>query len=234
MDWIYGISRCWTLSRTCGIDWEAWSAILAGGVGLLAWRTAVQAKGIAETATEIARQQHEEVRDQRDGTARILARLLVAELSMLPIKIEHALTLLREARRSFDSAVWSDEPSPFKVVSIASDLPTRLAQIRLDGAEVAEPRLHTLPPVLGNRLSLLISLVRGLHVAANIVNGQLLEQEGRFYYRASRGLDNLRALDVMLMRTYSDAVSCARSLQEYVEMAVREYPPLDPTESLDS
>ncbi|UYB51203.1 hypothetical protein OCJ37_14535 [Xanthomonas sp. AM6] len=234
MDWIYGLSRCWSLSPTCGIDWEAWSAILTGAVGLLAWRTSLEAKETAKRATEIAAAQHDEVQSQRDGTARIIAHLLVAELTGLPIKIEGGLLAVRGARLSFEEDPRRGMPYPFRVAEIAFDIAPRVERIQLPGAELAEPRLHTLPPGLGNKLSLLMSLVRELHVAANVITKPIVRHEGRCYYLERSAPETFEALEVMLLKVYADAVGCAHALQAYVGMTIHEYPPMEPVPALHS
>lgn len=83
-------------------DWAAvgvgvGAAVATTVVAMLAYRTSKRAAEIAEEATRIAAQQHQEAVDNREANARIVVRLLLHEVSELPVQL--AIQVKRCERR---------------------------------------------------------------------------------------------------------------------------------------
>jgi hypothetical protein len=137
-------------------DWAAVvvGALAAGGtiaVAFSANRTSKRAAAIAEEATRIAARQHGEAVTLREETARIIGRLLLHEVSVLPVRLERVTRALRAVGLESGVRAWAE-----KVHVAIADLDSPL----LPNAELAEDRIHTLPPGLGADLATLISHAR--------------------------------------------------------------------------
>lgn len=154
-------------------DWgnvADWAAVLVGVgaavattvVAVLAHRTSKRAAEIAEEATKIAAQQHREAVALREETARIIGRLLLHEVLRLPVRLECVATALDEAGFQPGVMAWAAA-----VHSAIADLDVPL----LPSAELAEDRIHTLPPGLGADLAYLISHARDLRDGAARIRG---------------------------------------------------------------
>ncbi|MEN5095634.1 hypothetical protein [Stenotrophomonas sp. TWI1409] len=154
-------------------DWgnvADWAAVLVGVgaavattvVAVIAQRTSKRATEIAEEATKIAAQQHGEAVALREETARIIGRLLLHEVSRLPVRLQCITKALGEA--GFQSGVinWAAA-----VHAAIADLDVPL----LPSAELAEDRIHTLPPGLGADLAYLISHARDVRDGAARIHG---------------------------------------------------------------
>jgi hypothetical protein len=159
-----GFGECLSMKVECATFWAGWGAIATAAVGVvtvvvavLAWFTARRAAYIAEEATKIAAQQHGESVTLREETARIIGRLLLHEVSRLPVRLESTTRALGAA--GFESGVraWAEA-----VHRAIADLDMPL----LPNAELAEDRIHTLPPGLGADLATLISHARDARAGA--------------------------------------------------------------------
>ncbi|AWH17310.1 hypothetical protein C1922_08310 [Stenotrophomonas sp. ZAC14D2_NAIMI4_7] len=135
-------------------------------VAVLAYRTSRQATSIAAEATRIAEQQHLEVVGVRDGNARIVARVLVHEVSGLPMELyilhQHCIEALARGTPKNDEDVAFFERT-FQLG----------ARSLLPGTEKSEDRLHYLPEKLGNDLAVLIGYSRTLSDTCQVLLSQV-------------------------------------------------------------
>ena len=143
-------------------DWgnvADWAAVVVGVgaavattvVAVLAHRTSKRAAEIAEEATRIAGQQHAEAVTLREETARIIGRLLLNEVSTLPIRLQQVKEALGMA---------GFEPGVHKWAVAVRAAIAELEGPLLPSAELAEDRIHTLPRRLGADLAMLIGRAR--------------------------------------------------------------------------
>ena len=94
MDWWLGFNQCWPMGETCGIDWDAWALVVAGGTLLIAWlgvlvtaTSAVavfwlgrQANAVAQASHSIATVSQEVARAERQREAHFILAYLYSEV----------------------------------------------------------------------------------------------------------------------------------------------------------
>ncbi|MDV2450642.1 hypothetical protein [Xanthomonas hortorum] len=142
-------------------DWAAvvvgvGAAVATTVVAVLAHRTSKRAAEIAEEATKIAAQQHDEFIKTREANGKIVGRVLVHEVSQLPVE----LFALRE---SCKRVLARGLPRTEAEVEFLEKILKRAARSFLRGTEQSEDRLHTLPDTIGNDLAVLIGYNRSLN-----------------------------------------------------------------------
>lgn len=145
-------------------NWADWAAVVvgsvaAGGTIWVAWlarQTSERATRIAEEARTIAEQQHREAVLVREGNARIVSRLLVHEMSELPLKLQ-ALHQRCERILQYD---WTNLTE--SEVAFIEDTLRKYAVSVLPGTELSADRIHTLPDELGNDVAVLVGYSRTL------------------------------------------------------------------------
>lgn len=140
-------------------DWAAVLVGIAAAVGTIlvatiANKTSKEAAQIAKDAKEIAQQQHNEGVQLRNGIARILGSLLIAEVLIVPNKLGVVL-------RSIDG-ILPRGPVDAMNRSTTEWIMNELHQTFLPSTEESLERLHNLPDTLGNELAQLVGLCRGL------------------------------------------------------------------------
>lgn len=155
-------------------DWAAvgvgaWTALIAAlaavigiagtaatvWVALLAHRTSKRAAEIAEDATKIASQQHQEAVNLREENARIIGRLLLYEVIALPARIS-AMVKSLETGVDFGGDHRIKDGRAMNYALDEAELPL------LPGAERVEDRIHNLPDSIGADLATLIGGSRTL------------------------------------------------------------------------
>ncbi|MCC8671452.1 hypothetical protein LN461_19140 [Xanthomonas arboricola] len=142
-------------------DWAAvvvgvGAAVATTFVAVLAHRTSKRAAEIAEEATKIAAQQHHELIKTREANGKIVGRVLVHEVSQLPVE-------LFALRASCERVLARGLPTTEDEVEFLEKTLRRAAKSLLRGTEQSEDRLHTLPDMIGNELAVLIGYSRSLN-----------------------------------------------------------------------
>ncbi|HEL3824186.1 TPA: hypothetical protein UM684_004575 [Stenotrophomonas maltophilia] len=161
------------------VDWgnvADWAAVAVGvlaaagtiGVAVLANRTSKRATAIAEEAARIAAQQHQEALDTKSENARILGRMLLNEISTLPMRIG-------SLRRACNAAVDWNPPMEIGNVSALEFLLRECGHSLFPGAEAVEARIHNLPDSLGADLATLIGGSRTLNDMARRMKERVRE-----------------------------------------------------------
>jgi len=133
-------------------------------VALLAHKTSRRAAEIADEAKGIARQQHAEAVQKRESNARIVGRLLVHEISELPINLH----ILRERCKR---VISRGRPSRENDIEFLEDTLRIGISSFMPGAEKSEERLHNLPEAIGNDVAELVGYSRTL----NAMSKELLD-----------------------------------------------------------
>lgn len=167
-------------------------------VAILAYRTSRQATSIAAEATRIAEQQHLEVVGIRDGNARIVARVLVHEVSGLPMEL---YVLHQHCKEVLDRGA----PRNDKDIAFLERTFQLGARSLLPGAEKSEDRLHYLPEKLGDDLAVLIGYSRTLSDTCQLLLSQVQVRNRPDHVPAE-------------IRVFAGSMDQIESLKKYVEM----------------
>jgi len=146
-------------------NWADWAAVAVGtlaaigtiGVAVLANRTSKRATEIAEEATRIAKQQHQEAARLRGEDARIIGRLLLYEIDAAPRRLAALAAKWRAC------IAWDDDARIIDLVAFRDALADAAVPV-FPGAETVESRIHNLPNALGANLATLIGGSRTLSV----------------------------------------------------------------------
>ncbi|MEB2184378.1 MULTISPECIES: hypothetical protein [Xanthomonas] len=177
MDLLQGFSQCWPLGATCQVNWTAWATVASGlfgaltaVVGWLAWKTSQRAAAISASAVEIAAQQHRETVRLREDTSKILTRLLLEEVSSLPIRVAMV-------RRSWEHSIkWGGVDGAAPRISDGKRFEFALQEASrsfMPSAEQVQERIHNLPDHYGANLATLIGGSRTLNDMAHRIKGRL-------------------------------------------------------------
>lgn len=170
-------------------------AVLAQRTSKRATEIAEKAADIAEEATRIAAQQHQEFLSTKDANGQIVGRILVHEVSQLPVE----LYALRERCKRI-----IDRGEPRKEVAQVENLLKSCSKPLLRGTEQSEDRLHTLPDAIRNDLAVLIGYSRSL----NSMSSDLMELIKIVTYT-----DRFPAQE----KVFGGSLEQMKILQEYVE-----------------
>ncbi|WP_226426577.1 hypothetical protein [Xanthomonas sp. MWU16-30325] len=149
-------------------NWADWAAVFVGSVAALGtiWvatlanGTSKRATEIAEEAKKIAEQQHQESLRLRGETARIIGRLLFAEIGTVP---NRAATVARALRKSVKDG---DSISRISSVKHFDKVIFEAGQDLLPTAELVLDRIHTLPDALGADLATIIAASKAFKAMA--------------------------------------------------------------------
>ncbi|WP_164271202.1 hypothetical protein [Stenotrophomonas sp. B1-1] len=144
-------------------DWAAvgvgvGAAVATTVVAMLAHRTSKRAAEIAEEATRIAAQQHQEAVDNREANARIVVRLLLHEVSELPVQL--AIQIKRCERRV--SSNGQGTASKYRVGSLVRALRAAGGSF-LPGTEQVLDRIPNLRDEIGDDLATLVGYNRTIN-----------------------------------------------------------------------
>lgn len=143
-------------------DVATWAAAVGTIViGVLAWRTAIQ-------ATRIAQLQHAHETKERSESARITGRLLYNELSIFP---DRMVEMLRALTAAVD---WQNQNQVVNATALKHAL-RELETTLLPNAEAVLDRIHHLPQSLGADLASLISVTRSLQATAHVSAGRTID-----------------------------------------------------------
>ncbi|MBD8643705.1 hypothetical protein IFT63_08895 [Stenotrophomonas sp. CFBP 13724] len=140
-------------------DWTAvvvglGAAIATTVVAVFAHRTSKRATEIADEATKIAAQQHQETVALRHGTAGILRSLLSVEISLLPPKLGAVLHTMRKANVGGPGLIADRQDLTWVLTEFqASLMPT---------AESAQDKLHNFEGEIGKDIADLIGQGRAI------------------------------------------------------------------------
>lgn len=161
------------------VDWgnvADWAAVLAGviaaggtiWVAIAANRTSKRAASIAEEATKIAAQQHGEAVKLREEMARIIGRLLLAEVGSVPAR---AARIVRSMQRVVEpgagySALTGVENFDRAMFEAGQDL--------LPTARHVLDKIHNLPDALGADLATFIAACMALRAMAERVEAKVV------------------------------------------------------------
>ncbi|MEN5425929.1 hypothetical protein ABE522_06100 [Stenotrophomonas pennii] len=209
-------------------NWAEWVAVLVGliaaaGTIWVAWlarNTSERAAAIAEEARKIAQQQHAEAVDMRKANARIVRRLIVHEISELPVNLH---ILIKRCDRVLEVGVNSERDNVFLEDTLRSGTLSLLP-----GTEKSEDRLHNLPEEMGNDLAVLVGYSRTL----NAMSSELL-QYVKVIKRPSEGFSGLTVYtgDLRLIETYKTyvekfsryAIPTAVALRDFTQVEPRDF-----------
>lgn len=155
-----------------------WFAVGVGAIGavsttvvaVLAYRTSNRAAGIAEEAKGIAQQQHGEAVKLREENARIIGRLLLYEVTALPVRMG---VMVKDLDTGID--VQGRLIPDGGAMSRALDEAERAL---LPGAERVEDRIHNLPASIGADLATLIGGSRTLVELVRKVRERVVKPTG--------------------------------------------------------
>jgi len=211
------------LAEWFGVGVGAVAAVATTVVAFLAYKTSARAVGIAEEAKGIAQQQHQEAVESRDATARIVVRLLMHEISELPVQLGIQI-------QRCDRTVPADSEGELRtrdVDSFARALQSCSGTF-LPGTEQVLDRIHTLPPNLGDGLAILVGFNRTLSQMSKDLSQMLVAGPVRrsgvgrgFVYQGNeRDMVNFR---VYLASFLSHAIDLACAFRENGEMDAHDY-----------
>ncbi|HDS1299711.1 TPA: hypothetical protein QEK30_001030 [Stenotrophomonas maltophilia] len=198
-DWAGVLMALLSMVAAWASVWVGVFAVLATTVvAVLAYRTSRKATSIAAEATRIAKQQHLEIVGARDGNARIVARVLVHEVSELPTQLyilhQHCIRALNRGAPTTEEEVGFLERT-FRLGE----------QSLLPGTEKSEDRLHYLPENIGNDLAVLIGYSRTLSANCKTLLSQVKTHTRTNHFPAE-------------IRVFAGSMEQVRSLKEYVEV----------------
>ncbi|MBB2806011.1 hypothetical protein [Xanthomonas arboricola] len=195
------------------------------GVGVLAWLTSRRAARIAEEATRIAEQQHVDSTRLRRETARIIGRLLVAEMGTIPPRAARVARAMARARRHTEGDV---------TLLLASYYDAAIYEARQDFMPTAEhvlDRIHTLPDTLGADLATLIASCRALKAMAARVEDKASRRTlfdlnvATDYVSISDGLGDWLTLEDQAIWILRVGAQFSNNFRAYVGVAPIDYSP---------
>ncbi|MBH1530621.1 hypothetical protein I5T99_16280 [Stenotrophomonas maltophilia] len=197
-DWAGVLMALLSMVAAWASVWVGVFAVLATTVvAVLAYRTSRKATSIAAEATRIAKQQHMEIVGARDGNARIVARVLVHEVSELPAQLyilhQHCIRALERGDPKGEGDLAFLERT-FRLGE----------QSLLPGAEKSEDRLHYLPENIGNDLAILIGYSRTLSANCKLLLSQVKTLTRSNHVPAE-------------IKVFAGSMEQVRNLKEYIE-----------------
>jgi len=137
-------------------------------VGLLAHRTSKRATEIADRAAQIAQQQHGEAVKLREETARIIGRLLLAEVGSVPAR---AARIVRNMRRVVEPGA---DYSTLTGVENFDRAMFEAGQDLLPTAQHVLDKIHNLPDALGADLATFIAACMSLRTMGDRVEAKVV------------------------------------------------------------
>ncbi|UQA20934.1 hypothetical protein [Stenotrophomonas sp. NY11291] len=146
------------------------AAVSTTVVAFLAYRTSDRAAGIAEEAKRIAQQQHGEAVKLREENARIIGRLLLYEVTALPVRMG---VMVKDLDTGID--VHARRIRDGGAMCRALDEAERAL---LPGAERVEDRIHNLPDSIGADLATLIGGSRTLGDLVRKIRERVIKPTG--------------------------------------------------------
>ena len=159
-----GFTDCWWPSSVCRVNWDAWAGVAgvlaalgAVVIGLLAWRTAVKAKEIAERQQQLA---------EREAIQRskVRGRLLLNEIAALHkyfVVKQNELHLVGVSKNGYTN-------SPNEIIFWLNSLQENV--LPLSTAEI--DNFHHFPESLGNDLATIIANMETLRVLAKKISDE--------------------------------------------------------------
>jgi len=156
MSMLDGVSQCWWLSKTCVVNWNAWSAagaiaavVTTGVLGVFTYRLGKAANRASDIAVKIASSQANKQAD-RDETERLLVLVhIVAQVSANAGLLTHLIGLL-------------NEPNAVEVFVQNKDFRDRvfgrLNKVSFSSVRNVEQRLHLLGRATSGRLARAVGL----------------------------------------------------------------------------
>ncbi|MEA9605751.1 hypothetical protein QY702_04615 [Xanthomonas campestris pv. plantaginis] len=205
-----------------------WAAVVVGAlaaiattvVAVLAYKTSNRATDIAGEAKVIAEQQHRDLLDQKQGTARILGSLLQMEVGLLPTKLTQLLHDYDDKLKAFEAREYG---SGADLESVIGDLGGAF----LPAAEGVLDRLHTLPDQLGALIASVIGMARDLRDTRQLVIerfDRINGMQGGFivvgYKRDLQDFSNLRGQIRTMLR---QSIKLAESFNAFTNAVVVTY-----------
>jgi len=182
-----GVSPCMTPGQgDCVVWWDAWAVVVGGsavaiavaalivawvGIGVTTasafavWKLGVTANYASAEATRIAKQQHDAEMKLREENARIIGRLLLNEVSQVPIRVAAIY------RACVAAIAWDGHAKIVKENALRFML-QETADTLFPGAEAVEARIHVLPDGLGADLATLIGAGRTLNDISRRMKGR--------------------------------------------------------------
>lgn len=219
-DWATVAVGAWGIVAATTVGIGAAGATL--WVAMLAHRTSKRAAQIAERATLIAQQQHDEAVQSRQANARIVGRLLVHEVSALPERVwMHHLRSARERPKSSDGPEVHEQYARHLVNMLKLG-----SKPLLPGTELSQDRIHTLPDELGNDLARLLGFSRTMMTRSEgllpqFVEVQLEGQPPRLRHVAS---SNYITEYLQFLRQFSElSLEFAPKFREFVGEPVMDF-----------
>lgn len=238
MSMLDGVSQCWWLSRDCVVWWDAWAVavglIVGGATVVVAYRSwltsnraadiaadtagvaslsakiAADSARIANDAKEIAAQQHKEIVEQRQRTAKILGSLFDLEIALLPTRIGAVIETLDEASISSVGTIIGREELSWIVAELSSPaLPT---------ADSAQDRLHCLENGLGEGIAQIIGMGNVIRLSARRAAGRApSSNEGAEVVIPNRadGRNDFMLLRVSLLSFLAESIAVAREFAKF-------------------
>lgn len=211
-------------------DWVAVGVGVAATVATttvawLAYKTSEQAKEAAGEATRIAKQQHDSEISLRTENARIIGRLLLNEVSQVPIRVA---AIYRAAHASIKwnglAAIKSESALKYLLEEGGDPL--------FPGAEAVEERIHVLPDSLGADLATLIGASRTLNDSVRRMKGRARFTVLRENARSTPALYAGKEDDFVFVREQLEfihglSVGFAKDFRNFVDVAPQAYLPID-------